>query len=34
MKDQVGIDLSDLTEAQRKMCVRLLAMNNVQFEQN
>lgn len=31
MKNSSGIDLSELTEAQRKMCVRLLAMNNVHF---
>jgi hypothetical protein len=29
MKGQAGIDLADLTEAQRKMCVKLLALNNV-----
>lgn len=31
MKNMAGIDLSDLTEAQRKMCVKLLAANNVEF---
>lgn len=34
MKNQAGIDLSNLTEAQRKMCVRLLAVNNVQFTED
>lgn len=34
MKGQAGIDLADLTEAQRKMCVKLLALNNVQFTEN
>lgn len=34
MKTEAGIDLSDLSEAQRKMCVRLLAMNNVEFVEN
>lgn len=31
MKNQPGIDLADLSEAQRKMCVKLLALNNVEF---
>lgn len=34
MKGQAGIDLADLTEAQRRMCVKLLALNNVQFTEN
>jgi hypothetical protein len=29
MKNQAGIDLSDLTQAQRRMCVKLLATNNI-----
>lgn len=34
MKNHAGIDLADLTEAQRKMCVKLLAMNNVEIIQD
>ena len=31
MKNQAGIDLSNLSDAQRKMLVRLLAINNVEI---
>lgn len=31
MKNQAGIDLANLSDAQKKMLVRLLAINNVEI---